>query len=204
MAEITTEDILAHFGTKSLKRKEARTVDGVLAHFGVKGMRWGVRRANPSGSSSTASKGKKFTTADGRPGTGGKLGPRSEDPKKAYIKVIPKRGKPFLVEANPDAIDVSKLKFKAKKFSTHTLSNKEMQQIVNRINLEAQYAKAVGQPNKKKGPRVFVTNLLTDVGSQQVTRIASLAATAAVNSAITTRAGKPGSHVLIKDIAKKL
>lgn len=94
------------------------TLDAVLAHHGIKGMKWGVRRDNPSGSSGptpitiNAKPGKKIVT------TGGKHLPTSEDAKQAAI-----------------------IKQKARASGPQSLSNDEMRLLVNRMQLEQQYAK---------------------------------------------------------------
>ena len=106
-----------------------RTVDDVLEHFGVKGMRWGVRRSDPSGS------------AGGEPIT---------------IKV--QNGKRVVVKGgrghttSEDAIRTAKSRQIAKKSSTDSLSTKELQDMVNRMNLEKQYSMLTAKPSRlKKG-----------------------------------------------------
>jgi len=91
------------------------TAEDVLSHFGIKGMRWGVRRENPSGGVEVS------TTA--RPGQ----------------KVIAKGGSHQ--PAHEDAIRTAAYKQKAKKSTTDSLSTKELQELVNRMNLEQQYSK---------------------------------------------------------------
>ena len=90
-------------------------VDSVLAHYGVKGMKWGVRRANPSGPQEVKVKsyaGNRIVRT-----TGGKGHALSEDATRAAVA-----------------------RRKAKKSNVRSLSNKELQDLVNRMNLEQQYA----------------------------------------------------------------
>ena len=109
-----------------------------LAHFGVKGMRWGVRKpaGSPPGPASEVSfknrpDGKKLKT------TGGKEVPAHEDAKKAAVT-----------------------KQIAKKSTTDALSNQELQALVTRMQLEANY-KRLNEQNVSAG-RKFITKLLTN------------------------------------------
>lgn len=58
---------------------------------------------------------------------------------------------------SPDAISVRETKAKIKSGGTNALTNKELQQLVTRMNLEQQYGKLVaGQPSKfKTGHKVI-------------------------------------------------
>lgn len=117
----------------------ADLVSDVLAHHGIKGMKWGVRRKNPSAVTVIAKDGKK-------------------------IKVSGGVGQP----AHEDAILAKTAKQKAKKSSTDSLSNKELQALVTRLNLEQQLSK-LGSGQKSAGAK-FVTDVLVNVGKQQVTK----------------------------------
>lgn len=107
-----------------------------LAHYGVKGMRWGVRRANntPKGPEDIVLKtapGKRVVTK------GGRRQPVSEDAKNAAI-----------------------YKQKARKSTVDSLSNKELQALVNRMNLEQNYSRLTADqlsPGKR-----FVDKLMND------------------------------------------
>ena len=72
---------------------------------------------------------------------------------------------------------------KAKKGGVKALSNKELQDLVNRMNLEQQYSRVVPP---SRGKRVmtsgakFAGDVLVSVGKQQVTKIASDHATKVV------------------------
>ena len=88
-----------------------------LAHYGVKGMRWGVRR---SSSKSTGPEEVTLKTVPGKRVTaqGGRRHPASEDARTAAI-----------------------YKQKARKSTVDSLSNKELQALVNRMNLEQNYSR---------------------------------------------------------------
>ncbi len=99
-----------------------------LQHYGVLGMKWGVRRKSPGGPVSV--------TTTQRPGrrvkaTGG-------DRQKAA----------------GDAVAAAKLKRKARRSTTDSLSNKELQALVTRMNLEKQYRSLQGDNAWKKGVNI--------------------------------------------------
>ena len=87
-----------------------------LAHYGVKGMRWGVRRSSkPTGPEDITLKtvpGKRVSAQ------GGRRHPASEDARTVAI-----------------------YKQKARKSTVDSLSNKELQALVNRMNLEQNYSR---------------------------------------------------------------
>jgi hypothetical protein len=67
---------------------------------------------------------------------------------------------------------------RAKTHGLHSLSNSELQHLVNRMNLEQNYARLTA-PQKNKGSK-FVTDLLLNVGKQQAAKLASDAASKAL------------------------
>ncbi len=86
-------------------------VDEFLAHYGIKGMKWGVRRNRSAVDVSvTATPGKRVKAR------GGENQP-----------------------AHEDAVKVATYKRVAAKSTTDALSTKQLQEVVNRMNLEQQY-----------------------------------------------------------------
>lgn len=139
-------------------------LENILAHYGVKGMRWGVTRksgsAAPSGPTPVVTKitpGKKVKTS------GGKLHTPTED-----------------------AVAAATLKQKAKSSSTDSLSTKELQVLVTRMNLEQQYNRIGPQPASKKVTG-FLASTLLGIGKQQVVRIGSAEATKRIDAAMSKR-----------------
>lgn len=107
-----------------------------LAHYGVKGMRWGVRR---SSSKSTGPEDITLKTVPGKrvSAKGGGRHPASEDARTAAI-----------------------YKQKARKSTVDSLSNKELQALVNRMNLEQNYSRLTADqlsPGKR-----FVNKFMND------------------------------------------
>lgn len=116
-------------------------VDVVLAHFGKKGMRWGVRNSRsstPDGPVKVVVKslpGKKIKT------TGGKNQPASEEAKEtAAIRQLGKASK------------------------TTALTNKELQTVITRMNLEQNYARVTAP---KSGIKAYVAKLLMESGKKE-------------------------------------
>lgn len=116
--------------------------DEVLKHYGVKGMKWGKRKDRGPVSVTTS-------TSPGR-----------------KVKAKGGTGQP----ASEDAIRTAATKQRAKKSTTDSLSTKELQELVTRMNLEQQYARLSGPSNPAKK---FVVDTLSNVGKQQLTRIAN-------------------------------
>jgi 2'-5' RNA ligase len=115
-----------------------------LVHFGIKGMRWGQRKAPPmpvapQATSRVPQGAKRKTKIDTE---GGENHPASED-----------------------AIKVAQAKAKLKKSGPAALTNKELQEVANRVELEQRVRRAV-EPTGKK----FVTNVLKNQGNQEANK----------------------------------
>ena len=106
-------------------------LEEVLAHHGVKGMRWGKRkdRSPTSVTVSTTPKGKVKTT-------GGKNQPAHEDAVTAKVAIQ-----------------------KAKASGIQSLSNKELQALTTRLDLETKVSKLAGDQTTKTGQRVMMALL---------------------------------------------
>ena len=109
-------------------------VQEILAHYGVKGMKWGVRKdsspsSGPTEVTTRAIKGRVITT-------GGKGHAPSDDALKAAVG-----------------------KQKAKKSGLASLSNKELQAVVTRMNLEQQYSRLIDQRAYSSAGQKFVSEL---------------------------------------------
>jgi hypothetical protein len=82
-----------------------------------------------------------------------------------------------------DHMRVTSIKSKVKKDGgTKSLSNKELQDLINRINLERQFKTLHPSPQSKAVK--FAADLLLGVGKQQITKLATDFATKAVAEAL--------------------
>lgn len=139
------------FKEKSVAHSELEDEVGefLLEHYGVKGMHWGVSKAAEDGSSPTAVK----PTGQSRVPHG--------DKRKTKIDVEGGQNHP----AHGDALKVAEAKAKLRKSGVHTLSNTELKEMKNRIELEAQVKSLM----TKKG-RKFAGRQLENVGQQTIQR----------------------------------
>lgn len=120
-----------------------------LAHYGIKGMRWGHRTAKPAPTAVTPSA--KSVVPHGTK-------------KKTKVQVEGGENHP----AHQDAIKVAEARAKLAKSGTAALSNNELREVANRIQLEQQ-VKQLTAPGGKK----FVSNLLKNQGNQSANRVIS-------------------------------
>lgn len=122
-------------------------VSDYLAHYGVKGMKWGVRKSDvPAGETRVTQKGRKLK------GEGGKGLPAHEDAKKAAVS-----------------------KQKAKGSGIQSLSNQELKDLANRMNLEQQVRQLSlqdKQANANPAAR-FIKRTLTQSGKQEAQKAAN-------------------------------
>lgn len=111
-------------------------IETFLAHYGVKGMRWGVNKASRAASNSPE------VSVSQKPGK--------------RVKAVGGKARP----ASDDAKAAATAKQIAKKSTTDALSNKELQSLVTRMNLEKQLADLQkGDPTANRGQK-FVNRLL--------------------------------------------
>ena len=136
--------------------------DFVLEHFGVKGMRWGQRKSPPEAVATSA---------------------RSIVPhgtkRKTKVKVEGGENQP----AHEDAVKVAEARTKLSKSGTAALSNQELRDVANRLQLENQVAVLTSSRGKK-----FVTRNLEIEGERAVKKGVKRAAPHVVKKAGKTAA----------------
>lgn len=76
----------------------------------------------------------------------------------------------------------SALRTQRRSSGTRTLSNKELQDLITRLNLERQVKQLA--PTPKESVTNFLTGLLRDTGKQQASRVANEAIAKQLNNAI--------------------
>lgn len=135
---------------------------GELKHHGVKGMRWGVRKKTESTSVANVAA---TTSSSSTPTT-------SEHTPLSTIKVKHAPGKGLQgtegghkTPVHQDAVKVAAAKQLAKASTLDSLSNKDIQAVVTRMNLEKQYRTLnPPAPSLKR----YVKGLLGDVANTEV------------------------------------
>jgi 2'-5' RNA ligase len=132
-----------------------------LEHYGVKGMKWGQRRERGAAAVTTVTRTNRGVRAN-----------------KTKVKAKGGHAQP----ATPDAIKAAVQKQKLKKSGPAALSNKELQELATRINLEKQ----VQQLTATKGKKV-VARTLGNTGQQQLQRVSNEAGGKAVDAALSKR-----------------
>lgn len=152
----------ADVAMSDISRGEAATNE--MFQSGVKGMRWGVRKDRSPVDATVAQ-----PRAGGRVvAKGGQNQPASEDAKKAASTAQ-----------------------KAKASTVDSLSNQELQDLVRRMNLEAQYTQL--SANRQSAGAKFLKKLFSDAGKKQATSVFNEQADAygqQVNRALSDRLTK--------------
>ena len=131
--------------------ESAEAVSSFIEHHGVKGMRWGVRKRDSGGSTSSTSITKRSTKKNGK------------------VEV----GKASKHNVSEDAMKTKLNKATAKKHSTNALSTAELQSLVNRMNLEQQYSKLTYKPSMRDRAKKLIGKTMNDVAEKQAARLAN-------------------------------
>lgn len=125
------------------------TAEKFLEHYGVKGMHWGVRKRRGVGS-------------DGPEGV-------TVNVKKGHGVVATSGGHHHEVSA--EAVRAAAVRQVAKTSSPSALTNKDLQDAINRMNLEKNYSKLMLEQAPKKGAaRQFIEAQLSQFGQQEAQR----------------------------------
>jgi hypothetical protein len=156
-----------------------------LEHFGVRGMKWGHRK--DKGNSAVASIEDTKLNVKASPGR---------------IEVSGGRGR----MPHDDAVQAAAYRQIVKASSTHALSNKELQALVTRINLEQNYARAVA-PTTGNSPKAkaasWVSNKLGKVGNMFIDTAANIKVTELVNQAMGSEAKKAASNARVAALTEQ-
>jgi 2'-5' RNA ligase len=159
-----------------------------LMHWGIKGMKWGVRRkSSDSSSSSSASGGANGSggAAGGAGGAGGAIKAKLQAKgagKKQEVKEMLKR------PVSEDAVDAAAKRSRTSQHGTDALSNKELKAMIQRMNLEQQYANLKENEKATKGRksgRLYVGDMMKEVGNEMAKEALKTVATEALKYAFT-------------------
>jgi hypothetical protein len=140
------------------------TVENILEHYGVKGMKWGVRK-DGSTSSTTVRESKRK-----KPATDITV---SQKPGR-FVQT--KGGKRQI--ATEDAVRNAAQRQLAKKSTTDSLSTKQLQDVVTRMNLEQQYAQLSKKADRRGAGERLIARILDD---PEVKKFANSQVEAALN-----------------------
>lgn len=135
-------------------------VDEILKHHGVLGMKWGVHR---SGGSSGSGEGSGSTKVR-----------KSSTPREVSVKTTQNRQIKTSIRtkggeahpAHPDAIAAKVAAQKYKKSGPNALSNSELQQLSQRLNLEQQVNRLTPKSGLERGTHFVQSFLKTPQGQQ--------------------------------------
>jgi 2'-5' RNA ligase len=139
--------------------------EAFVIHYGVKGMKWGQRKdRNEPGLLEKRRAMVEAKNRDSRPAVTPRVQDSIGSSKRKKTSLSSKGGEDH--PASEDAIKVAEAERKLKKSGVHALSNKELQEVATRLNLENQVAQLHGKRPKSLGKK-FVDSLLGDRGEKK-------------------------------------
>lgn len=150
--------------------------DNFLSHYGVKGMKWGVRRSTSD--RAAAAETKKAKKAE-------RVEANKVARKEAWKKPV-----------DEDAQVSGASRKRTEQHGTDALSNKELQALVQRMNLEQQYANLQSSGKAKSARQAgqdYVSDILKETGRELASEALKWAAREAVKTAFNKKSGGQSS-----------
>lgn len=146
---------------------DTETFEDVLSHFGVKGMKWGVRKE-------TLSRSTRQAVGDAKTKVKNEVAARTGS--EVTVRTKPGQGVRTVGGtkrmAHPDAIQARTSQQIAKKSTLDALSNKELQDLVTRMNLESQYSTLVKKEDRRSKGEKLAESVLNTNGDKAIGLIA--------------------------------
>lgn len=148
--------------------------EDILEHYGVKGMKWGARKADGSGTGPHPSSSRVNKIRDHL---------KKEIAERTSTEVTVRAKPGSMVRAvggmrrlpHQDAINARVSEQVAKRSTLDSLSNKDLQHLVNRMNLESQYRNLASKETRASAGEKMVLNLLSEKGDVFYKRLGPLA-----------------------------
>lgn len=155
------------FGSPPSTKHGELVVGDILSHHGIKGMKWGNRK-NSIPAATGGGRQVRVTEHIDRVG-------------KVRLKAEGGEGRP----AHIDALSAAAAKQKLTKSGIHSLSNKELQDLTTRMNLEQNVGRL--SSSGKSATSKFVTSTLQNVAKQQIAKLATDAASGQVENLLNKK-----------------
>jgi len=149
----------AETGAMSMRAAEAKE----LLHYGVKGMKWGRRKDEGSATTPTSQS---------------QISPKTG---KAEVKTAGGERQP----AHVDALSAGTKKQQFTKSGVSSLSNKDLRELANRIDLEQRVTRLATPPPHPA--KKFIKTLLGNTADQQAKSVANQVATKQVNAMLKAK-----------------
>lgn len=176
---------------------EPGDIHGAMMHYGIKGMKWGVRRKSgfdgTVGGSSSETPSKRQLKKQFRAEAKAEVAKTRQENQVSKLKgeALAKeqnRRENFTRPITEDARAAAAGRSRTSKHGTDAMTNKELQSLVKRMELEQKYANLKENEKAAKGRnagREYVGDILKDAGRELATDAIKFAATEAVKYAFT-------------------
>lgn len=169
-----------------------------LFHYGVKGMRWGVRRPidTATGLIKKSSANRQARKKEREDFKAEKKQQRQDNAKALRREKMEdryNRREKFSRPVTPEARRAERGRKRIKAHGTDAMSNKELQDLVTRMNLEQQYSALMDNQKastRRAGASRYVRDILKEAGSSLLKDAATAAAGAAFKAAMNYATGK--------------